>query len=667
MKYCLLSVCLILAFSINSISRKPNSVKDYSVIVQAEIDSSNTKVKLSWQQDTNTYKYFIYKKSVKDSLFGDPYKELPPNTTEFVDDIIRGEQVEYLIKRDAWDYWAYGYLLSGFDIQPVHNRGRVLIICDDSLFTNLSDNLSNLMDDLSGDGWIPHLQTAPRTINFNSQNVLYTKSIIDKYYSEYGDLKSVVLIGRIAVPYSGSFAVDGHTPDHDGAWPTDVFYAVMDGTWTDTITNVKSENQRIRNLPGDGKYDQTIIPASAKIELGRIDLFNLPSFQQSESELIGRYLDNNHKYRNALINVPDSAIVNDLFGLDYREGFAASGWANFAPIVGFDKISDEFLRNSVRTKKYLLAYGSAAGSFNSVALTLYTDELAKEPFNVAFGLFFGSYNGDWDSEDNLLRAIIAAEPFGLTAMWSGRPFWFLHHLGLGYNIGYSTKLSQNSYPDKYPAASPYARRFNHIALMGDPTLRLHYPTPVNNITTTTEKNSITINWETSDSTNSEKYYIYRSDSKYGDYQLLNQVPVSETTYTDLMPLVGFNYYMVRSAKMQYTASGSYMNLSTGKKSNPILFPILNANEVVRVFPVPAKDKVTLISNTDDIFPSIITIYDVNGKQIKSTRIERNGNAPYAIDVMLQDENSAEIATGIYFINIKNAQHNITTKIIKTQY
>jgi hypothetical protein len=41
-----------------------------------------------------------------------------------------------------------------------------------------------------------------------------------------------VLIGNVPVPYSGDLNPDGHS-DHDGAWPTDTYYAEMNGTWTD--------------------------------------------------------------------------------------------------------------------------------------------------------------------------------------------------------------------------------------------------------------------------------------------------------------------------------------------------------------------------------------------------------------------------------------------------
>jgi len=250
-------------------------------MVQAKIDEQAGKITLSWLADTNAYKYYIYKKNKSDSLFGEPIAEFSGKINFFVDNIIKGEKIEYMVEKDAWDYWAYGYIFSGFDVEPLHQKGRVLILCDDKLFPDLQDDIDSLKLDLAGDGWIPSIEIAPRTEEFNKDNVIATKKIIENYYKKYSDFKSLILIGRIAVPYSGSFAVDGHSPEHDGAWPTDVFYSIMKGRWTDTIRNTKADTERNRNLPNDGKYDQLMIPADAELELGRIDFFKLPTFKES--------------------------------------------------------------------------------------------------------------------------------------------------------------------------------------------------------------------------------------------------------------------------------------------------------------------------------------------------------------------------------------------------
>ena len=83
------------------------------------------------------------------------------------------------------------------------------------------------------------------------------------------------------MPYSGCEAYDGH-PDHFGAWPADMYYGDMnEKIWTDIGANctgaTRSEN---RNVPGDGKFDVTVLPSDETISLqvGRVDFYNLPAF-----------------------------------------------------------------------------------------------------------------------------------------------------------------------------------------------------------------------------------------------------------------------------------------------------------------------------------------------------------------------------------------------------
>src|ERR1051326_4400911 len=98
-----------------------------------------------------------------------------------------------------------------------------------------------------------------------------------QYDSDPINVKAVFLFGHVPVAYSGDIVPDGHCPDHRGAWPCDGFYGDMDGVWTDDTVNDKSAaDVRNRNVPGDGKYDQSTFPAPLKLMVGRVDLANMP-------------------------------------------------------------------------------------------------------------------------------------------------------------------------------------------------------------------------------------------------------------------------------------------------------------------------------------------------------------------------------------------------------
>lgn len=52
------------------------------------------------------------------------------------------------------------------------------------------------------------------------------------------------------------------------------------------------------NVPGDGKFDQTFIPSTIELEVGRVDLSDLPAFlPKTERDLLRQYLDKNHNFR----------------------------------------------------------------------------------------------------------------------------------------------------------------------------------------------------------------------------------------------------------------------------------------------------------------------------------------------------------------------------------
>ncbi len=70
-------------------------------------------------------------------------------------------------------------------------------------------------------------------------SVKYVKSIILNFYnSDPDNVNSVFLFGHIPVPYSGSKAYDGHTVEHDGAWPADMYYGDLnEKIWTDKYVN----------------------------------------------------------------------------------------------------------------------------------------------------------------------------------------------------------------------------------------------------------------------------------------------------------------------------------------------------------------------------------------------------------------------------------------------
>ena len=143
--------------------------------------------------------------------------------------------------------------------------------------------------------------------------VLDIKNSIIDLKNQYPDLEAVFLLGHVPVPYSGN-VMSAHT-DHRGAYPADLYYGELDGEWTDqTVYNKSAIRMANFNSPGDGKFDQTYLPSDVDLQVGRVDLNNLPVFHEGEIELTRRYLKKNHDYRNGKIQIARRGLVRNNLG-----------------------------------------------------------------------------------------------------------------------------------------------------------------------------------------------------------------------------------------------------------------------------------------------------------------------------------------------------------------
>jgi hypothetical protein len=334
----------------------------------------------------------------------------------------------------------------------------------------------------------------------------------------------------------------------------------MNGNWTDaSVNNTAASDPRNHNIPGDGKFDQSIIPGDVELQIGRVDFANMPAFTSSEQQLLKNYLDKDHAYRNKVFTAVHRGVIDDNFGYFSGEAFAASGWKNMGPLVGPGNVIAADYFTTMTGNSYLWSYGCGGGSYTGASGIGSTTDFANSDLQGVFTMLFGSYFGDWDTQDNFLRAPLA-QGKTLTNVWSGRPHWQFHHMALGENIGYDVRVSQNNSSLYF---ANYGARFVHIALMGDPTLRNDIVAPVSGVVATIVGINCNITWTASADT-VPGYNIYMKNDTMTDYIRLNQNLITGTSYTDSCLLYpGIYTYMVRSLILQSSPSGTYYNLSQG--------------------------------------------------------------------------------------------------------
>jgi hypothetical protein len=157
--------------------------------------------------------------------------------------------------------------------------------------------------------------------------------------------------------------------------------------------------------------------------------------------------------------------------------------------------------------------------------------------------------------------VALAQGTTLAISWAGRPHWMYHHMGLGETIGYSTRLTQNN-SNLY--SGNYGMRYVHVALLGDPTLRMWYAPPPSELSASVvDDMHVKLNWKESDGT-VMGYKVYRRSSPDETFEPVTGEIIPGTEYTDSCVIDPGHYmYMVRSIHLATTPSGSYYDLSTG--------------------------------------------------------------------------------------------------------
>ncbi len=571
-----------MAFSVAAVFADGSSAtKEYAVQVTAQVQAAPAQVTLDWLQDAAVApdSYTIYRRTSGSDSWGNG-TTLPGSQTSFVDrSVATGGSYEYQIVKKTSAHTGYGYIQTGIEVPAIENRGRLLLVVDNTHAAELAAELERLQLDITGDGW-----TVTRLNVDCSASVQSVKSLIKAQYdADPANVKAVFLFGHIPVPYSGDIAPDGHYREHEGAWPCDGYYADMDGVWTDTQVNTRRANDpRNHNVPGDGKFDQSVFPSSLELMIGRVDLANMPGRMSlngeatftSEVELLRNYLNKNHRFRTGQLAAPERAVIGDYFGVRDGEAFAASGWRNFAPFVGSANItalnSEGTWIPTLSSNAALWSYGCGSGSYTSIGgigqIGSYRDgvttELVNSNLKSVFTMLYGSWLGDWDSEDNILRAVLATPEYGLASLWSGRPHWFLHHMAIGEPIGFSTLLTQNNGNNgAYRSQRNNCAGWIHSALMGDPTLRMHVVTPPSAAMAQLHNGTMLLTWTAA--AGAQGYNVYRALNPEGPFTRVNETVITDTLFAEDSELAANATYMVRAVKLQESPSGTYYNLSQG--------------------------------------------------------------------------------------------------------
>ncbi|HPA20305.1 MAG TPA: Calx-beta domain-containing protein [Verrucomicrobiae bacterium] len=579
------------------------SSRDTVVELNAVVQTNAPVITLQWNSVAVTTALDVYRRDKGATSWGTAIAALDSNVTSFADsNAVTGAVYEYMIRRarSSAPTEAYGTIVAGCNVPLVEDRGRALLMVDQSLLLSLAPEVDRLERDLVGDGWtVVRTNVARMAVDPASTNsaqwaarlaeLQAVRAIVQSnYVADTNRIGSVFILGRLPVPYAGNLNPDGH-PDHQGSWPADAYYADVNGTWTDTSVNTvnnwtQPSDLRNRNVPGDGKFDNTTIPTTSELAVGRVDFANMTNVPTGMGEvaLLRQYLNRDHAFRHGrapYASVPRRALIDDGFGYFYGEAFAASGWRNGFTFFGrasTNVVAADWFA-TLGTNQYLLGYGCGGGSYTSAGgVGTSTYDFARKDSRAVFTMLFGSYFGDWDKTDNFLRSPLAGTSgsMGLTCAWSGRGYFHFDHMAMGEMAGYGMWIRYND--PVYLVSGGWEgngySRYVHHNLMGDPTLRLHTVPPPLKPAAQVATNQIALSWQAPSDPTIAGYHVYRGTNPAGPFTRLTGSaatptdpmgsPIGATTFADSTVVAGTNYtYLIKSIRLEGSASGTYANSS----------------------------------------------------------------------------------------------------------
>lgn len=565
MKFCSILVSILLF----PMALKGQTARDVAVEIFTSWEEGKG-LKLQWKSDPNAKFYEVYKRS-SSSTGWDLLDTMGMNKLSYLDTTLKKGMVrEYRVAKWHTKYTTFagnGYVVAGYNV-AYRPLGTVLIAIDSTYTKRLSSELGEYLNQLNREGWKCITRSFLRT-----DSVTKVKSWLEsEYKKDTAGVKAILLLGRIPVPYSGNFRPDAH-PEHTGAWPADLYYGSYSIKWTDlTINNTSAARSNNHNTPGDGKFDisryntaATLPSAVQKVELpvGRVDLFDMGSFSSNDTLLMAQYIRKNLAFRRGEFKPVNRGLIDDNFGFISTEAFASGGFRNFS-VHAADSVFERDYLTELRNNSYLWSYGCGPGVYTGSSGVAYSSDFVKDSLLNPFTLLFGSYYGDWDNADNFLRAPLASKGWGLASVWSGRPYWLMHSTALGEPLHSAVFKTYNSYPT-YNVAAQFAGV--HVALMGDPTLKV-YPVPalrkVKVLSTCSSELKSKIQWQATGS-DADSIVVERFGA-IGGWQTWKVVSASDTV-VDFNFDTGYYTVSVRPKKLMSSASGSWWDMGAREIRN----------------------------------------------------------------------------------------------------
>jgi hypothetical protein len=222
-------------------------------------------------------------------------------------------------------------------------------------------------------------------------------------------------------------------------------------------------------------------------------------------------------------------------------------------------------------------------------------------------------------------------------------------------------LTQNN-SGLYRSQVSLHQRGVHIALMGDPTLRMHPVAPPTGVAAAPISGGTRLSW-TASAESVLGYHVYRASNPAGPYSRVTSSLVNSASYNDTTAGSGAHTYMVRAVKLESTPSGSYFNASQGAFSTGTVggggggdttAPVVSVSSPINNSVVSGAEVQVSAAATDNVGVAGVQ-FQIDGTNLGT----EDTSAPYAISW-----NSTVLANGPHTLTAiaRDAAGNRTTSL-----
>lgn len=167
------------------------------------------------------------------------------------------------------------------------------------------------------------------------------------------------------------------------------------------------------------------------------------------------------------------------------------------------------------------------------------------------------------------------------------------------------------------------------------------PVTLTNFNGRLQGKTVQLFWSTSQELNNAGFEVLRSDAHQQQWTRIGFIPAGnenggDYTLTDYAPLPGVNTYRLK--QLDVNGTYSYSHIIAFNLEN-------NETSVVKFYPNPAKDNITLVVNDSKLLNTKARIVNSTGNSV----------AVFAINDYYQNVNISKLAPGVYIIHLSNGE------------